>query len=53
MPPYSFHNFEELTEVFLTQYTSCQEAKKNNHHLLTVKMSQGDNHKSYIVYFQS
>jgi len=32
------HNFEEITEAFLTQYTSHCEAKKNNHHLLTVKM---------------
>ena len=31
-------NFEEITKAFLTQYASSREAKKNNHHLLTVKM---------------
>ena len=51
-PPHSLHNFEEVTEVFLTQYTSRQEAKKNKHHLLTVKMRQGDSLKSYISYFK-
>ena len=31
-------NFEEVTEVFFTQYASHREAKKNNHQLLSVKM---------------
>ena len=49
----SLHNFKEINETFLTQYASCREAKKNNHHLLTVKMRQDDNLKSYIGYFQN
>jgi len=39
--------------VFLTQYISRRETKRNNHQLLTVKMRQSDNLKSYICYFQS
>ena len=53
LTPHSPHNFEEVTEAFLTQYASRWEAKKNNHHFLTVKMRQGDDLKSYIGYFQS
>ena len=53
MPSHSLCNFEEVFETFLTQYASHREAKRNNHHLLTVKMSQSDNLKSYIGYFQS
>ena len=49
----SLCNFDEVTKVFLTQYASCQEAKKNNHHFLSVKMRQSDNLKSYISFFQS
>ena len=41
--PHSLHNFEEVTKAFLTQYVSHWEAKKNNHHILTVKMRWGDN----------
>ena len=39
--------------MFLTQWTSRREAKKNKYHLLTVKMKHGDNLKSFIYYFQS
>jgi len=53
MHPHSLHNFEEVSEAFLTQYASCREAKRNNNHLLTIKMRQGDNLKYYIKYFQS
>ena len=49
----SLQNFEEVTKVFLTQYASCQEAKKNNYHLLSVKIRQSDSLKSYISFFQS
>jgi len=49
LPPHSLYNFEEMSE----EYASRQEAKKNNHHLLTVKMRQSDSLKSYIGYFQS
>jgi len=38
LPPRSLHNFMEVTEAFLTQYASCQETKRNSHHLLFVKM---------------
>ena len=50
---HSLNNFEKITKVFLTKYASRREAKKNNHHLLTVKMRKGDNLNSYIGYFQS
>ena len=46
------HNCEEVTRVFLTQYASRQEAKKN-HHLISVKMRQSESLKSYISFFQS
>jgi len=46
----SLHNFTEVTEAFLTQYTSRQETKRNNHLLLSVKMRQGDSLKSYIFF---
>ena len=53
LPSHSLFNFEEASEVFLTQYASRQKTKRNNCHLLTVKMRQSDNLKSYIGYFQS
>ena len=53
LPPHLLHNFEEITMVFLTQYAFRREAKKNYHHLLTVKMRLSDNLKSYIGYFQN
>jgi len=53
LPPHSLHNFEEVAEVFLIQYALRREIKRNNRHLLTVKMRQSDNMKSYIDYFQS
>ena len=46
-------NFEEITESFLNQYASHREAKKNNHHLLIVKIRPSDSLKSYISYFQN
>ena len=51
LPLRSLHNFAEVTEVFLTQYASCQEAKKNSHYLLSVRMRQRDGLKSYINFF--
>jgi len=51
-PPHSLRNFEEGTEVFLNQYASCREAKKN-HRLISVKIKHDDSLKSYIGYFQS
>jgi len=51
LSPHSLYNFEEVTEKFLTQYASRLEARRNNHHLFTVKMRQDDNLKSYIGYF--
>jgi len=38
LPPHSLCNFETVSEAFLTQYASRWEAKRNNHHLLTIKM---------------
>jgi len=51
--PCLLHSFEERTVVFLTQYASRREAKNNNHHLISIKMRQGDNLMSYIDYFQN
>ena len=50
---HALHNFAKVTEAFLTQYDSRQEAKKNSHHLLSVRMRQGDSLKSYINLFQN
>ena len=47
------HNFEEIIEAFLTQYAFRREAKKSNHHHLTVKMRHIDSLKLYIGYFQN
>ena len=52
-PSHSLHTFEEVIKAFLDQYASRREVKRNNHHLLSVKMRQGDSFKSYISYFQS
>ena len=49
----SLHNFSEITEAFLKQYATRQEAKRSSHHHLSIKMSPGDNSKSYINFFQS
>jgi len=53
LPTHSLHNFEEVSEAFLFQYVSRRETKRNNHHLLTIKIRQSDSLKSYIVYSQS
>ena len=50
---HSLHNFEEIIKAFHIQYTSRREAKKNNHHLLIVKIIPNDNLKSYVSYFQN
>ena len=48
LSPRSLHNFKEVTETFLTQYASRREAKRNNHHLLSVKIGRAiiSNHTS-------
>jgi len=53
LPPRSLHKFTEVTEAFLTQYATRQEAKRSGHHLLSVKMRPGDSFKFYINFFQS
>ena len=53
LPLRFLHNFLMVTEAFLTQYTSRQEAKYSSHHLLSVKIRPGDSLKSYIDFFQS
>jgi len=45
---HSFHNFEIVTEAFLTQYASRREDKKNNHDILTDKIRQGNSLNSYM-----
>jgi len=42
-----------MTEAFLTKYASRQDAKKNNHHLLSVRTRQEDSLKSYLNFFQN
>jgi len=41
MSLHSLHSFMEIIEAFLTQYAS-REAEKNNRHLLSVKIREGD-----------
>ena len=53
MSPHFLHNFSEVTEAFLTEDTSRQKAKRNSHHLLSVKIRPGDSLKPYINFFQS
>jgi len=53
LPQYSVHIFEDLTKLFLTQYTFRQEFKQSNHHLLSIKMRSSDDLKTYICYFQN
>ena len=50
LPPHSFYNFEKATDVFLTQYASRREAKKNNHHFLNVKIRKDDSLKLAKVF---
>ena len=52
-PLRSLCNFTEVSKASLTQYASRQEAKRNSHHLLSIKMRQGDSLKSYINFFRS
>ena len=47
LPPHSFCNFK-VSGAFLTQYVSRWEAKRNNHHLFTVKIRQGDSLESHV-----
>jgi len=51
--PRSLYNFQEVSEAFLTQYASRQEIKKNNSHLLTVRMRPEDILKGYMNHFQN
>ena len=51
--PRSIHSFEDLIQLFLAQFSSRQEFKKNNHHLLSVKMRPSNSLKAYIGYFQN
>jgi len=53
LPSRSLWNFEEVSDVFYKQYALRQKFKKNNNHLLTVKMKQEETLKCYISYFQS
>jgi len=53
LPPHSLHNFAEVTEEFFTQCASCREAKRNIHHLLFIRMREGDSLKSYLNFFQN
>jgi len=42
-----------MSESFLTQYASYQKIKKNNNHLLTVRMRPGNSLKSYMNLIQN
>ena len=48
-----FRNFEDLTKLFLDQYSSHSEFKKNNHHLISLKIRSSDSLKAHIRYFQN
>jgi len=47
--PHSLYNFVEVTK----EYASHQEAKRNSHHLFSIRMRQGGNLKSYLNFFQN
>ena len=49
----SLRSFKEISDAFFNQYTLRQEFKKNNNHLLTIKMKSGETFKHYIDYFQN
>ena len=51
LPPCSIYNFRDFTRLFLTQYSSHQEFKKNNYHFFSIKMRSSDSLKAYIGYF--
>ena len=53
LKPGILHTFEQVAQAFLTQYSSCQEYKKNSNHLFTVKMVPGESLKTYLTRFQS
>ena len=52
LPQYSVHIFEDLTKLFLTQYTFRQEFKQSNHHLLSIKMRSSDSFKTTLATFR-
>jgi len=49
----SIDNIGDLTKLFFTQYSSRQEFKQNNHHILSVKIRPIDDLNAYISYFQN
>lgn len=49
----SLHTFEQLVQVFLTQYASCQEYKRTRNHLFTLKMKTEESLKKYLTCFQT
>jgi len=53
LPPLFIHNLTLVTEAFLIQYASFQEAKWNSHHLLLIELRQEDSLKLYINFFQN
>ena len=53
LPRQSLWSFEEVKQVFYHQYASRRELKKNNMHLLTIKMKPGESLKQYVDYFHS
>jgi len=42
----SVHDIRDLTKLFLAQYSSCQEFKHNNHHLLSIMMRASNSLKA-------
>ena len=49
----TLRNFEQVAQAFLSQYSSCQEYRKNNNHLFTIKMTLEEGLKSYLTCFQA
>ena len=52
LPLRSLHKFSAVTDAFLNQNASCQEANSNNYYLLSARMRQGDSLQLYINFFQ-
>jgi len=42
-----------VKQAFYYQYASRRELKKNNNHLLTIKMKPRESLKQFVGYFQS
>ena len=53
LPGQSLRNFEEIKQASYHQYTSQWVLRRNNNHILTIKMKPAESLKQYVGYFQS